>query len=138
YGFEPGVAAAMLDTLGATPGPLPLLQFTAAKLWENRDRTRRVLTHASYLAMGGVAGALATHADEVLAQFAAPDQKLVRAIFMRLVTPERTRQIVDASELRELSPDVDRIIGSLVASRLVVVHTRGEGEGAPAIELVHE
>lgn len=57
---------------------------------------------------------------------------------MRLVTPERTRQIVDASELRELSPDVDRIIGSLVASRLVVVHTRGEGEGAPAIELVHE
>jgi hypothetical protein len=138
YGFEPGVAAAMLDTLGATPGPLPLLQFTAAKLWENRDRTRRVLTHASYLAMGGVAGALATHADEVLAQFAAPDQKLVRAIFMRLVTPERTRQIVDASELREISPEVDRIIGQLVSARLVVVHTRGEGEGAPAIELVHE
>ncbi|HEY3804217.1 MAG TPA: protein kinase [Kofleriaceae bacterium] len=138
YGFEPGVAAAMLDTLGATPGPLPLLQFTAAKLWENRDRSRRVLTHASYLAMGGVAGALATHADEVLGQFAAPDQKLVRAIFMRLVTPERTRQIIDASELRELSPEVDRIIGQLVSARLVVVHTRGEGEGAPAIELVHE
>ena len=141
YGFEPGVAAAMLDTLGATPGPLPLLQFTAAKLWENRDRARRVLTHASYLAMGGVAGALATHADEVLSRFAAPDQKIVRAIFMRLVTPERTRAIVDASELREVSPnhsDVDRIVSLLVAARLVVVHTRGEGEGAPAIELVHE
>ncbi len=141
FGFEPGVAAAMLDTLGATPGPLPLLQFTAAKLWENRDRARRVLTHASYLAMGGVAGALATHADEVLSRFAAPDQKIVRAIFMRLVTPERTRAIVDASELREVSPnhsDVDRIVGLLVAARLVVVHTRGEGEGAPAIELVHE
>jgi eukaryotic-like serine/threonine-protein kinase len=60
---------------------------------------------------------------------------------MRLVTPERTRQIVDASELREISPessDVDRIIGQLVSARLVVVHTRGEGEGAPAIEIVHE
>ena len=140
YGFEPGVAAAMLDTLGATPGPLPLLQFTAAKLWENRDRARRVLTHASYTAMGGVAGALATHADEVLARFSTPDQQIVRAIFMRLVTPERTRAIVDASELREVSPNTRRrsIVGLLVAARLVVVHTRGEGEGAPAIELVHE
>ena len=140
YGFEPGVAAAMLDTLGATPGPLPLLQFTAAKLWEGRDRNRRVLTHASYVAMGGVAGALATHADEVLARFVAPDQKLVKQIFMRLVTPERTRQIVDASELHEISPEVDRIIGLLVTARLVVVHTRGgaDGDGSPAIELVHE
>ncbi|HEY1550526.1 MAG TPA: serine/threonine-protein kinase [Kofleriaceae bacterium] len=140
YAFEPGVAAAMLDTLGATPGPLPLLQFTAAKLWEGRDRARRVLTHASYVAMGGVAGALATHADEVLGRFVAPDQKLVKQIFMRLVTPERTRQIVDASELHELSPEVDRIIGLLVSARLVVVHTRGgaDGDGSPAIELVHE
>ncbi len=142
YGFEPGVAAAMLDTLGATPGPLPLLQFTAAKLWEGRDRARRVLTHASSVAMGGVAGALATHADEVLGRFVAPDQKLVKQIFMRLVTPERTRQIVDASELHELSPEVDRIIGLLVTARLVVVHTRGgldgDGDGSPAIELVHE
>jgi eukaryotic-like serine/threonine-protein kinase len=140
YGFEPGVAAAMLDTLGATPGPLPLLQFTAAKLWEGRDRARRMLTHAAYVAMGGVAGALATHADEVLGRFTAPDQKIVRQVFMRLVTPERTRQIVDASELHEISPEVDRIIGLLISARLVVVHTRGggEGEGAPAIELVHE
>ena len=38
YGFEPGVVASMLDTLEATPGPLPLLQFTAAKLWEHARR----------------------------------------------------------------------------------------------------
>ena len=140
YGFEPGVVASMLDTLGATPGPLPLLQFTAAKLWEHRDRARQVLTRESYLAMGGVAGALATHADEVLARFAAPDQKVVRAIFLRLVTPERTRAIVDVTELRETGDGerVDRVLGALVASRLVVVHTRGEGDGAPAVELVHE
>ncbi|MEO8840167.1 MAG: protein kinase [Kofleriaceae bacterium] len=131
YGFEPGVVASMLDTLEATPGPLPLLQFTAAKLWDTRDVQRRVLTRNSYDAMGGVAGALATHADEVITGFSADDQKLVRLIFQRLVTPERTRAIVDAAELRELGGDVDRILGLLVAARLVVVHST-------AVELVHE
>ncbi|HEY6037165.1 MAG TPA: serine/threonine-protein kinase [Kofleriaceae bacterium] len=131
YSFEPGIVDSMLDTLEATPGPLPLLQFTAAKLWETRDRQHRRLTQESYRAIGGVAGALATYADEVIAGFTGNDQKLARAIFQRLVTPERTRAIVDASELRELGGDTDRILGLLVASRLVVVHST-------AVELVHE
>jgi serine/threonine protein kinase len=136
YSFETGVVPAMLETLEATQGSLPLLQFTAAKLWDARDKQRRVLTRETYVAMGGVAGALATHADEVLAAFSQPDQRTVRAIFHRLVTPERTRAIVDASELRDISPDVDRLIAHLVSARLLVVQTRGEGAGA--VELVHE
>ena len=136
YSFETGVAHSMLDTLEATQGSLPLLQFTAAKLWDARDKQRRVLTRDTYLGMGGVAGALATHANEVLAAFAQPDQLTVRAIFQRLVTPERTRAIVDISELREISPDVDRLVAHLVSARLLVVQSRGEG--ASAVELVHE
>jgi hypothetical protein len=96
------------------------------------------LTRDSYLAMGGVGGALAWHADEVVAGFSAPDARLVRAIFLRLVTPERTRAIVDVAELRELSLEVDRLVGHLVAARLLVVHARGDAEGATAVELVHE
>src|SRR5205085_24190 len=57
----------MLDALATTPGALPLLQFTASRLWYARDRKNKVLTTAAYEAMGGVSGALATHADEVLA-----------------------------------------------------------------------
>ena len=138
YSFEPDIVSAMLSTLESTPGPLPLLQFTAAKLWETRDKQRRVLARENYVAMGGVAGALATHADEVLGGFSTPDQKLVRAIFQRLVTPERTRAIIDAADMRDIAPDVDRLIGALVSARLLVVHTRGDGEGAAAVELVHE
>ena len=136
YSFESGVVHAMLESLEATQGSLPLLQFTAAKLWDARDKQRRVLTRDTYLAMGGVAGALATHADEVLARFAQPDQKLVRAVFQRLVTPERTRAIIDSSELRDIAPDIERIVGHLVGTRLLVVQSRGEGAGA--VELVHE
>jgi hypothetical protein len=136
FGFEPGIVREMLEVLEATPGSLPLLQFTAAKLWETRDTTRRVLTRDSYLAMGGVAGALATHADEVLSAYSAADQKVVRSIFQHLVTPERTRAIVENAELRAIGPGVQGIVDHLVASRLLVVHTRGEG--AAAVELVHE
>ena len=135
YSFEAGVVEAMLAALATTPGALPLLQFTAAKLWDARDRQRRVLARDSYDAMGGVAGALASHADEVLAGLAAPDRQLARAIFQRLVTPERTRAIVDTNELRDVAPDVDRVIGALVAARLLLVQSREEGA---AVEIVHE
>jgi serine/threonine protein kinase len=134
YSFEDGIVEAMVEALEATPGALPLLQFSAAKLWEQRDRQRLVLTRAAYVGMGGVAGALATHADEVLAKFSASDQKIVRALFQRLVTPERTRAIVETAELRDISPDVPRVVGDLVEARLLVVQSRGAG----AIELVHE
>ena len=56
----------------------------------------------AYDAMGGIGGALASHANDVLADFSAPAQKLVRSIFQRLVTPESTRAIVDVGELLEI------------------------------------
>src|SRR5262249_52377420 len=66
--FEPeALVTEMLDALAGAASPLPLLQFTAAKLWEARDRERRLLTEASYRAFQGVGGALASHADRVLA-----------------------------------------------------------------------
>src|SRR5262249_11527817 len=58
---SPTIVEDMLAHLETTPGALPLLQFAATRLWDTRDRTRRLLTQASYAAMGGVAGALASH-----------------------------------------------------------------------------
>src|SRR5262249_22750680 len=69
----------MLDHLETTPGALPLLQFAAAKLWETRDVARRMLTAQAYSAMGGVAGALASHADRVVSDIGAHKAGLVRA-----------------------------------------------------------
>ena len=139
--FEsPDMVEEMLGALAGSQGALPLLQFAAVKLWEARDRSQKLLTQKAYDAMGGIGGALASHANDVLADFAAPAQKLVRAIFQRLVTPESTRAIVDVQEMRELSSDpeeVQRIIDRLVAARLLVVASRSDEEG-PAVEIVHE
>src|SRR6185503_3237832 len=81
----------MLDALAGASGALPLLQFAAGKLWDARDREQRMLTVHSYNAIGGISGALATHADDVIAQMNDRQQKLTQKIFRRLVTPERTR-----------------------------------------------
>ncbi|HMG24399.1 MAG TPA: protein kinase [Kofleriaceae bacterium] len=130
----------MLDHLETTPGALPLLQFTAAKLWETRDIARRMLTRQSYAAMGGVAGALASHADRVITDIGPQKAPLIRALLLRLVTAERTRAIVPIAELRELSREVgeiQRLIDQMVDARLLVVQTLEGGKGS-TVEIVHE
>ena len=134
-----GIIDDMLAAVAAAPGSLPLLQFAAARLWTERDQDRRLLTWASYQAMGGIAGTLAGHADHVLAGISGRVRTLVRVIFERLVTPERTRAVVSLDELRELPgdpDDIERLIHRLVDARLLVVEARG-GDDRVA-ELVHE
>ncbi len=130
----------MLDHLETTPGALPLLQFAASRLWDARDKARKLLTHNAYTAMGGVAGALASHADRVISDLGPAKMPLIRAIMLRLVTPERTRAIVPMAELRELSREVgevQRLIDQMVDARLLVVQTLEGGKGS-TVEIVHE
>jgi hypothetical protein len=137
YRFEtPAMLDEMLAALEGTPGALPLLQFAAAKLWDVRDRDRRMLTLDSFRAIGGVSGALAAHADDVVRNQSAMEQVLTQKIFRQLVTPERTRAIVELSDLHSLAPDVPRVLDLLVRARLLVVQTRDGGGGS--VELVHE
>ena len=145
YQFEvPSMVEAMLDHLEHTPGALPLLQFAASQLWETRDRDRRLLTAESYHRIGGIAGALASHADAVVAECTQREQVLVRSLFLRLVTPERTRAIIPVNELYELSAEpgeVHRVVDRLIRSRLLVGQTMASAGGTSAggtVELVHE
>ncbi len=141
YRFEvDGMVDHMIDTLASTAGALPLLQFTATKLWDARDENRKLLTESSYIAMGGTEGALASHADAVLSELTGPAQNLVRAIFLRLVTPDRTRAIVSIRELLDLTDnpgEVQRTIDHLVHARLLVVQSNDAQVGA-SVEIVHE
>jgi len=142
YQFEmPAIVEDMLDHLETTPGALPLLQFAAAKLWDARDSARKLLTHHSYAAMGGIAGALASHADSIVGEMVPQQQALVRSICLRLVTPERTRAIVPIEELNELSREVGEVqlvVDQLVAARLLLVQASGDKSSGTTVEIVHE
>ncbi len=140
YRFESdALVERMISALDATPGALPLLQFTAARLWELRDSSRRLLTEHSYESIGGVAGALASHADTVVRAMPSPQQALARLICERLVTPERTRALVSLDELCELHPNasaVDAVVQHLAAMRLAVIERNADGDHI--VELIHE
>ncbi|MCG8421195.1 MAG: protein kinase [Proteobacteria bacterium] len=131
---------AMLDQLEHTAGALPLLQFTASRLWDLRDREGRVLTEDSYHQLGGVAGTLASHADAVLDSMTATQRQWARVILLRLVTPERTRAFATSGELSELAghngAEIQRVLTLLIDARLLTI--QGSGADDSAVEIVHE
>ncbi len=138
HSFEsPSIVEDMLrSTTGR--GALPLLSFAAMRLWEARDRERKLLTTAAYEQMGGIGGAFAQHAERVAAAVPPSSQSTLRAILTRLVTPDGTRAVVDRSELVSLraGDEVERILDQLVQARLIHVHT--DPERAASVEIVHE
>lgn len=139
YRFEDAaMVEAMLDVLETSLHSLPILQFVAGRLWELRNKESKVLPRAAYDELGGIEGALAAHADATYDSFSQREQGLVRKVFHRLVTPERTRALVDVSELEALglSGEINRVFDRLSNSRLITVDARG-GDTA-VVELVHE
>jgi serine/threonine protein kinase len=141
YSFEsPALLTEMVDSLAATPGSLPLLQFAGSKLWEARDDGRKVLTAESYRQMGGISGVLAQHADRVVATLPPNLRTSVRGLFQRLVTADGTRAIVDVAELSGLTAEPTEgsaLVEHLAQARLVVVQNRAD-QGSATVELVHE
>src|SRR5262249_38158331 len=76
YDFDdPAVVDEMVAAVAGQPGALPLLSFTAAELWKRRNRHFRQLSGAAYRAIGGVAGALADHAEAVRARLVPEEQR---------------------------------------------------------------
>jgi formylglycine-generating enzyme required for sulfatase activity len=132
---------ALVDALAASTGQaeggLPLLQFALAELWEARDATRGVIPASALEAMGGVAGALGVHADDVLARMMPPAARVARQILLRLVTAGGTRARRTEDELIGAgAPAPARAaLDALVRGRLVVARQSADGAG---YEIAHE
>jgi len=139
YAFEDSAIVEDMMQTATSRGALPLLSFAASRLWEARDRQRKLLTVAAYHQMGGVGGAFARHADQVASAVPSENQALLRAVMTRLVTPDGTRAVVDKRELLSLSADqqeVERILDQLVRARLIHMHT--DPDQVATVEIVHE
>ncbi|HET9484781.1 MAG TPA: WD40 repeat domain-containing protein, partial [Xanthomonadales bacterium] len=131
---EDRVVAEMVAEVAGRPASLPLLSFTAAQLWENRDRATREITHDAYVAIGGVQGALSTYADLVYGSLARTDQQIVRDLFSRLVSADGTRIPAPRSELEQIRGAAG-VLAHLIDARLLVVR---EDDGVDVVEIVHE
>ena len=140
YRFESDdLVVSIATALERSPNALPLLQFCAQRLWDHRDRTTQVISRSSYRAIGGVEGSLATHADDVVAALTRSGREIAKACFVRLVTPDRTRDSAELEELYQLAlsrTEARSVVNRLVEARLLVVQTRPDEE--PRAEIVHE
>jgi WD40 repeat protein/class 3 adenylate cyclase len=133
--FEAGLVERILDDVGDKPGNLPLLEFTLTLLWERQ--TDGWLTHTHYEAMGSVAGALATYADEVYAGLQPEERDQARQALVQLVRPgegtEDTRRVATRQELGEARWHLIQFL----ADRRLVVASRDDA-GHETAEVVHE
>ncbi len=135
---DPALPDEMIAAVAGAPGALALLSFAASRLWELRDRRFRQLTGKAYRSLGGVAGALAQHAEETLTAMPAEEQRLVREVFRQTVTAEGTRAPLSPAELVEAlggGPHASAVVEKLVAARLLVVADSELGE---RVEIAHE
>ena len=148
YRFEDeALVGEMLQAVEGERGALPLLAFAAASLWERRDRTQGLLTRSAYEAIGGVAGALAQHAEATLEKVGTDRLPLVREMFRNLVTAEGTRAVRDVDELITVFPedqraDAEAVLRALIDARLLTsyeAHATEPGQTAGRrVEVVHE
>ena len=136
-----GLVGKMTAAVEGERGALPLLAFAVSRLWEKRDRERKLLTQEAYAEIGGVAGALARHAEATLERIGAERQGMVREVFRNLVTSQGTRAACDREELLSVFPDrkaAEEVLGQLVAARLLtswempIAEGAGEGVARPA------
>jgi eukaryotic-like serine/threonine-protein kinase len=130
--FESSAMVEELVDFAAKGGALPLLQFALTRLWE--ERTGDVLSLTSLRRMGGVSGALARHADGVLARFGALQTSAAQRLLTSMVTASGTRRRRLQAEL--VRSDTDHaVLQTLSRERLVLARDSPEGTGW---EIAHE
>ena len=87
--MEPALVERLVQ--GADGGSLPLLEFALGELYARRDTTKGTIGLSDLDALGGMAGALATHADATLARLPVAQRQEARRLLLALVTAEGTR-----------------------------------------------
>jgi WD40 repeat protein/DNA-binding winged helix-turn-helix (wHTH) protein len=135
YRFEDeALVGEILAEVTKERGAFLLLAFAAARLWEKRDRTRKVLTREAYLEIGGVEGALAQHAEATFAGIGQEREPVVREMFRNLTTAKGTRAAQNREELLSVFEDRERaapVLEKLIDARLLT-------SVGQEIEVIHE
>jgi WD40 repeat protein/DNA-binding SARP family transcriptional activator len=127
---EPDLTDALTADVEGEPGALPLLSTALLELWQRRERRRLCL--AAYEQSGGVHGAVARLAEGGYQRLDAAQQRLARAILLRLVGAGEGDTVVRARvALEEFPGEAGAVLAELTDSRLLTV-------SAGEVEVAHE
>jgi WD40 repeat protein len=140
--FEAGLVEELVKQ--GEQGPLPLLEYTLAELWEKR-RPDGMMTWEAYRELGGVEGALAARADAILQEHYTPEQQNeLRQVLLRLVQPgEGAADTRRRMPLEQLVPvnrtpeELDLLLKPLIDERLLTTG-RDITNNEETVEISHE
>ncbi|WP_146770303.1 winged helix-turn-helix domain-containing protein [Mesorhizobium hawassense] len=123
----------------ADPGSLPLLEFVLDALYQ-ASGDRRVLTFAHYRALGGLEGAIARRADEVLDLLVPGIQEALPAVLRALTTANLGDETVTARPALYTevagTPARSALVRALIDARLLV--SDEDVAGHVFVRLAHE
>ncbi len=133
YGYRlesVALRGALQKEIAEISSAMPLIQFALLRLWQERDRDKKVIRKASLEKIGGLAGGLEQHADATLERIWSIDARapdVAKQILLAHTTPEGTRVSRRRAELAELVPSdlTERVVTELAKARLLV---REEGQ----------
>jgi YD repeat-containing protein len=152
--IDPALVNRLLNDFGPDPDQLPLLQHALMRMWFRRTTAapvdplqRTVLTPADYETLGGLPRALSDHADEVMAELDAGDQRIAKVLFQRLTergsgkrdtrAPARLADIARVAGVEESA--VARVVNEFRrAGRCFVTPLEGPLEGDTLLDIGHE
>ena len=127
------------DAAAKNPGALPLLEFLLEELYKGRN-SEDVLTFRAYEELGGVEGALARRAEQVIASVSPPAQQALPSVFRELVALGVDD---DSKTLRRTAPRTafisaaaNELVDALLSARLLI--SSADSHGEPVISLAHE
>lgn len=131
-----------LELAASGSGFLPLLQFTLAQLFAHRDGN--LMRWEAYNALGGLEGALSTHARDILEQQEAAVRQALPRVLLELTTlrPESPGAVVSQPADRNLffqDTEAETLIKALSApgARLITFDGNVQ-DGVVSIRVAHE
>jgi WD40 repeat protein/DNA-binding SARP family transcriptional activator len=128
--IEPDLTDALIADVEGKPGALPLLSASLLELWQRRDERRIRLT--AYAQAGGVHGAVARLAESAYGRLAPAQQRVARAILLRLAGESGGQALVRARVgLEEFGEAARPVLAELIESRLLSVSEGG-------VEVAHD
>lgn len=134
-----GLDKALLESAAKSPESLPLLEFTLDELYKRRKDD--VLTFDAYRQLGGLEGAIAQRAEEVLHGLPAEVQQELPHLFRACVTVSPAADHAVSAirvpfRLAAATPRSRTLVEAFVEARLLV--TDKDSQGTQTIGLAHE
>jgi WD40 repeat protein len=119
--FEEGLVEEIINNLQGQAGYLPLLQYTLNLVWESEIKSESIedktINLETYLAIGGVRGALQQRVDTIYINLSADERVAVKQIFLRLVNIFNQNSS-SAGKVVARKADRSEFVGSLIENTL--------------------